>query len=1280
MAWCSHPANTVPCTNYATTYSSLTLASSCPSTSQVVLQGSTTCQATGDNFGDLGVYTSVNTTCGVTCYDYTLTVNGVSYGPYVWTSGGSGAGSTVAVNGIGILNPNFNDSTPSADPGYTNGAFKTSGSNVSVEMPNATASAGTPLSSLQWNNASVISGATGTKDTPATGADRIDIADAANAAHNTLFNWTATPSSPSTITAGSPTSVTLAVGPAGIDASGLYNYQVLVTQGATIEPALVTGGTCVTGATSCTVTITTVNNYTAGYTVGSASSGIQEALNFLGAPIVPNQMLVIDPVGANTNAALIYGKVDGVTIHNSRTRIVGDASEVKCITRGACFMLGTEASPNTYTGEFMSGLRMQAGTSHTGYHNTTFVLTSNVVTLTTAETTDLVIGDKVIIQDIQIAGTPLCNGLYKVLSVPTTSTFTYACTHANVSSTSVWGATNIENGAVEDNANSSKFDFVRLMSGAAISPTGKFNVGFVADDDEAMVIEQPDTEGSSSAMLCDSSWCAPYIYSPASLNNGTAAAVLTVQGGQINLQCGGNGIDWQSGNTLHVIGTVVQGQAQYAVRTTASFGSNPAAWLAGNYGEVGVCTNPLGYGIAGVITNKGHINLTSNVGPTGKIKSFAATGSTALTAYLVPVDSGKGTAAPLLIGTATVNSGDTPTFLFPEIGDPSTTTYTFVIGPTLQTGTPNTTNCAGGAFPACGILTSGVSPSSICTNGKCSQTLTMGTTSAYTYNDGYFPYLSFWPDALVLGSPTGADTTSLSFPTSVVADIWQNPTAANGSLTSVLGSRSVSLFATQCDGPPTPNNSAIIQCGGFDALAMPHSAGRVIPIGGTTGSFAGGYTGYIDFIDAFKGGASGIGPTHIITLRNSNGMLTQTTPGYQDALSNHANDTYIGYDQTTSVAPASNRLAFGAPLSISNYLGNTGDGTSWLERLTTSLKSFKVPLSLSSYADDAEIAAPSNPAASTCRLYINSTTHVLSGLNSSGGSCIPTGISYPGAGIPVSTGSAWGTSLTETDGDIIAGVSSAWTKTVTLPNGILGTTQSPGDNSTKIATTAYTDTALAVKLNTANSVPAGTFDGSGLTQLKLPVGAGFNTAATGEIGYDSTSKNWHVWKNGADALMSVFSGVIADGDCPQISVSGGITSLIDAGGPCGTSSMVYPGAGVSVSTGSAWAASLTAPSGGTTQLTGTVFHGTLVMPTSLILSATNSSVVTVPASGVLTTDNVTAGFNGDPTLVVGFLPSTSGGLNIFCWPTADNVNCKYQNNTSASITPGAVTLNITVTR
>jgi len=79
LAWCTYPANAVPCTNYANTYPSLSSATPCPTNAQIVLQGSNTCVGTSDNFGNLGVYTTAGT------YSYTLTANGQNYGPFTVT-------------------------------------------------------------------------------------------------------------------------------------------------------------------------------------------------------------------------------------------------------------------------------------------------------------------------------------------------------------------------------------------------------------------------------------------------------------------------------------------------------------------------------------------------------------------------------------------------------------------------------------------------------------------------------------------------------------------------------------------------------------------------------------------------------------------------------------------------------------------------------------------------------------------------------------------------------------------------------------------------------------------------------------------------------------------------------------------------------------------------------------------------------------------------------------------------------------------------------------------
>lgn len=94
----------------------------------------------------------------------------------------------------------------------------------------------------------------------------------------------------------------------------------------------------------------------------------------------------------------------------------------------------------------------------------------------------------------------------------------------------------------------------------------------------------------------------------------------------------------------------------------------------------------------------------------------------------------------------------------------------------------------------------------------------------------------------------------------------------------------------------------------------------------------------------------------------------------------------------------------------------------------------------------------------------------------------------------------------------------------------------------------------------------------------------------------------------------------------------------------------------------------------------TIASGTAALGTSAISSGTCASAVTVSASGVLTTDTVTASFNSDPTAVTGYIPATTGMLTIIGYPTANNVNWKVCNNTSASITPGAITLNWRVVR
>jgi hypothetical protein len=96
--------------------------------------------------------------------------------------------------------------------------------------------------------------------------------------------------------------------------------------------------------------------------------------------------------------------------------------------------------------------------------------------------------------------------------------------------------------------------------------------------------------------------------------------------------------------------------------------------------------------------------------------------------------------------------------------------------------------------------------------------------------------------------------------------------------------------------------------------------------------------------------------------------------------------------------------------------------------------------------------------------------------------------------------------------------------------------------------------------------------------------------------------------------------------------------------------------------------------------TTTIASGTSTMGTGGISSATCASAVTTSATGVATTDAIIVTVNADPTAVTGYVPLTTGSLYIWPYPTSNNVNFKVCNNTSATITPSAITLNWRVVR
>jgi hypothetical protein len=77
IKFCSYPANGVPCTNLATTYTSVTLATACPTSTQITLAGTNTCVSNTDTQGNWGVWVAAD------LYAYTVTTSVGNFGPYV---------------------------------------------------------------------------------------------------------------------------------------------------------------------------------------------------------------------------------------------------------------------------------------------------------------------------------------------------------------------------------------------------------------------------------------------------------------------------------------------------------------------------------------------------------------------------------------------------------------------------------------------------------------------------------------------------------------------------------------------------------------------------------------------------------------------------------------------------------------------------------------------------------------------------------------------------------------------------------------------------------------------------------------------------------------------------------------------------------------------------------------------------------------------------------------------------------------------------------------------
>jgi hypothetical protein len=460
---------------------------------------------------------------------------------------------------------------------------------------------------------------------------------------------------------------------------------------------------------------------------------------------------------------------------------------------------------------------------------------------------------------------------------------------------------------------------------------GTFGSYVQVDDDESFLLDGLDTGLGGGAgnygVRCDATACNPVIYAPGPF--ATFPGVGWLRNLNISLQCRGNGIDWQAGNTVRISDSVIQGFAQYGVRAGTSRGGYGGFELTNVYEEVGNCKNPAGkIGQAGVIAQGATVKVQGGEAPTGAFPRFAATGNKDYRYYTVARHAKYGVSNPLYAGRALSNGVGSIVVTTPDIRG---ATSFDLLRVTAISGTVEQAPFGKGDF----AVVTNVSRASACSNGVCTFTDTQAALRSYNVvAPTYFPLLDFWPGNLVLSASADSGSALAG------SRAWMDSATSN--VVAVQGSTSPALIATNCDsmGGWTP---LWVSCYSAMAPTSFYEQGAFLMAvkPNTDGGLRTNLKGRMNF------STLGSGPGHIITLSDSNFQKTIATANNRPT--NDVNDAFIGYDQGDG-NPTRIGISFGAPQSLSNYIGNIGDGKKWLERLTSTLKVFTVPVSIPSFA------------------------------------------------------------------------------------------------------------------------------------------------------------------------------------------------------------------------------------------------------------------------------------------------------------------------------------------
>jgi hypothetical protein len=768
------------------------------------------------------------------------------------------------------------------------------------------------------------------------------------------MNWSQTISEP--LRAGVHATVTLTPCPVGVDTTSGVGYQVLVSGGGKSEAVNVVSGSCISGAASGTITFTPYFSYPAGATVGSASSGIQETLNAACGvdPMAYKNTQCNVTVPANgpgyPHSVNTYSVPGTIYLHSNQSVFSGYGASLDCTGRGPCLQVGDLKDSNRYGNNtiqgfsFRSPVNYSTNPSYAGVRIKQTQRASQVATITTATAHGFRPGDMVTIlftDDSRYWGDAI------VTSVPSSTTFKYSHQGGDIAAQTTPGVVALAYEAVLDNGMNTHLADISYDRAGEV---GHFNNFFDFWDDENATIEHFNNNAIS--LNGNANWTGSFVFSggnppgsPPWKARQQVAAVITLRDSTITANYS-NGITVYNSNGVYIENTVLQATGPWQVYVSNSTGNYQGAALRNIYSESGARANPLtparspfaGTGVAGLIagatSGAGQFTVSGSGGVQGWFPS-GGNGHTLYSYFIVAKDVTNGTqTSPMQVLNYKSTGSDTITVRWPRVANqPDMITYDVIrttspgiIGAVY----PSLGNCDGGSPTACGSVAVNQAQ---CAGLVCSYTDSgRAVTQPYTFpstSGTYTGNLIFWPGSIV--SVNKSVAVDVEHQNVVGVGLTYRPLQVASSCLG-YGQASPGGYTSCASSVTTPNNS------------MPNQTATLMTDGGAAGGGQILSKGRLNFSTSPW---VVLQPHHIITLVDSEPALTRATIGYRPPAS--ANDVWIGTDVPAhGVGLAAGQLAFGAPVSITSYIGATGDGKTqnWLERLTAKDKIFAIPVKI----------------------------------------------------------------------------------------------------------------------------------------------------------------------------------------------------------------------------------------------------------------------------------------------------------------------------------------------